>query len=95
MKIILNQSELNLLKRCYDHEFLEYRDYEFPTLEDFQASSVGKSDQYYLKRNEGGTYNLAKELQKTGFLTYDEMSWHTTFILTEQGLAELQYNNLI
>ena len=65
----------------------EYRDSEWSTLEEFKKSDVynthGKTEEWFLNRNFGGTYHLIDELYKYGLVDSDGESWHMTYILTD------------
>lgn len=71
----------------------EYRDTEFRTLEDFKNSeeykSGKKTEEWFLKRNYGGTLYLICELEEYGLVEQDYItdceSWHITYIVSEFG----------
>lgn len=87
-KIELSDSEVDLLKKCKEQGYLEYRDNEHPTLEDFKKSLVPREIDWYLSRNEGGTLLLAGNLHAKGFLEITE-AWNLTYELSEWGLEVL------
>ena len=88
--IKLNQEEIALLKKCLEKGYLEYRDSEFSTVEEFQKSEIFQPQSWYLIRNENGTLSLAEELAKVGFLQTDDLAWHLTYIITEKGKKVLE-----
>lgn len=68
----------------------EYRDTEYLTLKDFKERGVSseleyRTEEWFLKRNFGGTYYLITELIKYGLVDMDYDAWHQTYILTDFG----------
>ena len=86
MRCQLSQKEIDLLQRCKEQGYLEYRDGEFKNIEEFRRRKYVSVDQnFFLSRNEGGTLEQAYELEQLGFLSEDMNAWHITFKLTEKG----------
>jgi len=71
--------------------YAEYRDPEYPTVEQFEKSTLFKDRgeekalQVYLDRNFGGTYYLISELENNGLVEMDTMCWHQTYVITDFG----------
>jgi hypothetical protein len=85
----ISDSHFDLLKKIDNEKFVEYRDTEYETLEEFKDSDVFKNglkdENWFLKRNGDGTYHLTSELESYGLIESDGDSWHLTYILTEFG----------
>lgn len=62
----------------------EYRDTKYETLEDFRESedAQNRSEEWFLKRNHGGTLYLIRELESYELVECDGVSWNMTYILT-------------
>lgn len=77
----------DLYKHILQKGYLEYRDPEHETLEDFKKWVKNNADvyaerfskDYYMKRNENGTYLQALKLLDAGLIEYDTNAWHITF----------------
>ena len=62
----------------------EYRDTKYETLDDFRESEdvLNSSEEWFLKRNNGGTLYLIRELESYELVECDGESWHMTYVLT-------------
>lgn len=99
IKIELSQEAFDLLKHIEKIGGVEYRDREYETKEDFLKSDThlvnNRTLEWFLDRNENGTYHLIDELLVYGLVDMgDKMDWNTTFYITELGL-KLINNNLV
>ena len=91
-EIEITPEEFELLKRCEFKGFLEYRD-EYSTFEKFSKKYPGNTLERFNSRNENGTFKLAISLREKGLLNNEEMAWHTTFKLSDDGVkAIIQLN---
>lgn len=87
-----------LLIKSVSVGYLEYRDTEFPSIDEYRAylSDLDDTDQYvdqreakeerYRKRNEGGSYHEAVKLKSLDLIESDIDAWHVTFRPTETGI---------
>ena len=87
----LTDEQYDHLLKIREKGFAEYRDTEYETLEDFKKSEIFqesgvRNEGWYLKRNFNGTLQLSYKLYDMGLLTINDMSWHTTYVLSD--LAE-------
>jgi|ERR1039458_5412428 hypothetical protein len=78
----------------------EYKDTEYPSLENFiedRESSYGKTDEWFLKRNFGGTYYLIGELLEVGVINYniEKVIWSQNFCISDMGVAVIEQNKKI
>lgn len=89
--IEVTEEEIKLLQRCYTQNYLEYRDNASTYQE--HVKKHGEDDmaeEVFNRRNEGGTWDIAMSLVNKGLLDSDEMAWHDTYKLTDEGLDCLQ-----
>lgn len=91
----ISEEAFNLLKEIDKIGSAEYRDTEFQTLEEFEVLNDYKlmNKESFLARNFGGTYHLIGDLLKFNLIEYDNMSWHTTFVVTEIGKQVIAQNS--
>lgn len=95
-KIELSDSEIELLKKCKEQGYLEYRDNRTPTLAEFREQGFPQGENWYLLRNEGGTLNLAESLYSKDLLEDYPDAWHLSYQLSklgEQVLKQISENN--
>ena len=92
----LSEEAFDLLASIDENTYLEYRDTEFETLEEFRSrpAKIKMSEPLYLVRNSSGTLKQAHELLELGFLNSDERAWHTTYRLSELGKQVKEFNNI-
>ena len=98
IKIEFSQEAFELLKTIDKTGGAEYRDTEFHTKEDFLKSDThlvnNRSLEWFLDRNENGTYHLIDELLEYDLVDNGDCSdWHITFYITELGLKLITENN--
>jgi hypothetical protein len=78
--------ELFIQVNKHPHEF---RDPEWPSLDDFKKSSEYlngiRTEEWFLNRNSNGTLYLINELEYYGLVECDGMSWHITYVPTIFG----------
>ncbi len=90
----IREDSFNLLKKINENICAEYRDLEWNTLEDFKKSNEFlnniRTEEWFLKRNFGGTYYLLDDLITYGLIELDGESWHPTYIVTEFGKEVLR-----
>ena len=97
----ISEAAFNLLKEIDKIGYAEYRDTEFETLEEYIHSKNWDGNhpptkiqiENFKSRNFGGTYYLTTELCKFNLVELDDMSWHTTFVVTEIGKQVIQQNS--
>ena len=96
LKITLefNETELKLIQDAvHGQEIFEYRDPEYPTLSGFLKSHRGfKGDDYYLRRNNGGTLKDMEALVEKGIFTTHLYSHHCSYELSDYGKALIAEN---
>ena len=79
----------------------EYRDTEHETKEDFLKSEDhlehGRSLEWFMNRNSGGTYHLIDELIQYNLIDSDNESYHMTYELTKFGCRVIleEFNGMI
>jgi len=83
--IELTEEEELLLIRCEKQGCLEYRDSETPTLSEFREQGLPQSEDWYLGRNEGGTYKQAESLYEKGLIEDYTDAWHLSFQISDKG----------
>ena len=85
----INEDSFNLLKKINENGYAEYRDHEWNTLEDFKKSdhflNGVRTEEWFLKRNFGGTAYLLDDLIGYGLIESDGESWHLTYIVSKLG----------
>ena len=90
----INEDSFNLLKKINENGCAEYRDDEWNTLEDFKKSDQFlngvRTEEWFLKRNFGGTAYLLDDLIGYGLIKSDEESWHLTYIVSKLGKKVLE-----
>jgi len=95
LEIDISDDAFELLKDNRN-KYLEYRDSEYETLEDFKKSdlftALGKTEEWFLSRNSNGTLYLIKELEKYDLVDTCLNSWHSTFYVTELGKKFIEQN---
>lgn len=83
----VSDEEYDFLLKLQKEGYAEFRDVEYSTLDEFKNSSNYKDEirtvDWFLSRNFDGTYHMTNKLYDMGLICYEEMSWHTTFILTK------------
>lgn len=105
MKIIieydLNEKEIELLRLFNKEKFIEYRDSQFYTFQEFKNKSTfyecqGKNTPdedwlaYFNERNGNGTLKEAERLRDLSLIDIDDDAWHLTYKLTEIGKKVLE-----
>jgi len=97
LSFTLSDEAFELLKTIEKQGYVEYRDAEYDTLEDFLNSDLSKNEirtaEWFLSRNANGTYYLIPELYKYNLIEDDDMSWHLTYRLSNLGAEILKQNN--
>lgn len=92
----ISEEALELLKSLEKGKWVEYRDYEYETTKAFLDSEDYKSGrrslEWFLGRNEDGTFLLCKELWDNDFVEDVPDSWHTTFRISDLGRKILKLN---
>lgn len=94
----ISQPAWELLFSLKSGRLVEYRDPEWPTLEDFKNCKIEVTpiDQnqidIFLRRNSGGTYWLIPELLKHNLVQEEPNTWHPTYQISELGLEVLKNN---
>jgi len=88
--ITLTEEEEQLLIRCGEQDFLEYRDSETPTLSEFREQGLPQGEDWYLRRNEGGTFVQAESLYEKGLIEDYIDAWYTSFQISEKGKKILE-----
>lgn len=83
--IELTEEEEALLIQCHKQGMLEYRDSETPTLAEFREIGLPRKEDWYLWRNEGGTYVQAESLYEKGLIEDYVDAWHTSFQISAKG----------
>jgi hypothetical protein len=83
--IELTEEEEQLLIRCVQQGYLEYRDSRTPTLTEFREQGLSQGEDWYLRRNEGGTYLQAESLYEKGLIEDYTDAWHLSFQISEKG----------
>lgn len=86
-----------LLLSIQKEGYAEYRDTRYESLEDFRAEGAKatfQTEDYFLKRNHGGTYYLTGELLKYNLIDHVEDSWHITYKLTDFAEEMLSLQNV-
>lgn len=82
----ISDEAYDLLLKIIKEGYAEYRDTEFENLKDFISSDLHnverKSVAWFMSRNFDGTYEHIHELKRYGLVTFDEMSWHDTYVPT-------------
>lgn len=90
----ISKDAFELLKQINEKGSAEYRDLEWPTLNDFKRSDVfleGRWDEeWFLERNFNGTSYLIDELYNFGLVDTDGESWHLTYVVTGFGKEVLK-----
>lgn len=93
LTIEFSNEEVQLLKDINKEGYAEYRDPEYETVQDFVASPDFQSNtrtvESFKARNFNGTYHLIDKLLKHSLIQMDDMGWHTTFVMTDDGKAVL------
>ena len=93
----ISDEAFELLKLINEKVGAEYRDTKHETLEDFLKSDDhlvhGRTKEWFLDRNFGGTYHLIGELAQHNLVDCDNDSWHITYELTEVGKEILKNNS--
>lgn len=84
-EVKLSDKEVEFLKNLDVSRHLEYRDPEFDDISEFKKSEVFKDLDWFLKRNEGGTYKIADSLYDKGILELVDDCWHITYKLSRFG----------
>lgn len=96
LQIELSEKAFELLKSIENGGYLEYRDSEFETLEDFLKSDLYenniRTEEWFLSRNSNGSLYLITELFKHGFVDNNFDSWHLTYKISELGKKILEQN---
>lgn len=85
-----------LLEKIQENGYAEYRDPEYESIERFRCNkreSDNLTEEQFLARNFGGTYNLIPELLKFNLVESDTMAWHSTYRITNIGQAILKQNS--
>lgn len=94
--IEITEEALDLLIKIGEEGYAEYRDNEYPTLEDFKKSNIfleGRKDEnWFLQRNFGGTYHLIEQLEKNHLVDFDLDCWNTTYCLSKFGKTIYERN---
>lgn len=64
----ISDEAFNFLLSLVD-SYAEYRDSEYKDLEEFRANNTsGRTEEWFLARNENGTLKLAMQLYELGFI---------------------------
>lgn len=88
VKIELTEDEVNLLNKCKKQEYLEYRDSQTKSFDEYREDNLNENS--YNLRNENGTLKIAEKLSEMNMLDLDYDAWHLTFILTDFGKQVLR-----
>lgn len=92
----LSDKSIELLKRLKKEVQFEFRDRE-DSLEEFKKSddylSGRRTEHHFLQRNACDFKDL-EELLIHDLIDQNDMSWHTTYILSPLGLKIMEQNNL-
>lgn len=91
----ISEPAYELLKKIREAGYAEYRDPEFDNLVHFKRNVREQhqlTEEQFLARNFGGTYDLVFDLLKFNLVEMDDNSWHTTFRITEIGESVLNQN---
>lgn len=99
IKFVLDKGDVDLLIKARDKGYLEYRD-NYVNFKEF-VKSYGKenltdyqNENWFNKRNENQTINIAWKLVEYGMLTLVDDAWHVTYKLTNRGMNFLKEQNL-
>ena len=88
-EIEISDAAFELLKEIEKNGYAEYRDREYPTIEDFKNSEEYKNGtrdvEWFKGRNFGGTYYLIHELTRYNLVDNNYEAWHLTFETTDIG----------
>lgn len=95
----ISDEAFELLNNIHRLGYAEYRDPEWPTLDDFlkwraTVDAEVYPESWYINRNFGGTYHLADELYIANLIDNDSNAWHTTFRLNDFGRSVLEQNKI-
>lgn len=97
LTIKISDEAFDLLKDISLGVGIEYRDTNYPTIEDFLKSTshleYGVTLEQFKDRNHNGTFYLIAELEKYNLVDNgDMMDWHDTYYITDLGKQLLEEN---
>lgn len=86
-EIEISKPAFELLKEIKRKGCVEYKDCTFKDLVAFKASAMAheKPEEWFLKRNNNGTYHLIKELEANNLVELTMDAWYTTYETTWRG----------
>lgn len=90
----LSQEEFDFLKKIERDGWVEYRDPEFVSVDDFKLQGgLDKDVERFMERNADGTYYLILNLLKSRMVENGVDSWHLTYKLSPLGKMLLEQNS--